>query len=78
MLNTLADRGCIIREIDKSDSRNRIIKANPLSSSQLNEIFVVLAEVNTTIQADLTKTLLDQLYKLLETIHINLEKFVEG
>ena len=77
MLNTLEDKGFILREIDKNDRRNRIIKVNPRATRKINKIFATLTELNQTIQADLTKSQLTQLYQSLELIYSNLTHFIE-
>ena len=76
LLNTLEDKGLIIREIDPDDRRNRIIKPNPRAHKKLQKIFKVMYDFNELIQGDLTKKQLQELYQSLQCINDKLKQSI--
>lgn len=75
VLNSLEEKGFIIRAIDPNDRRNRIISVNPKSSRQIKRIFAILYELNETIQSELTDKQIKDLHQSLAKIGKQLEKY---
>lgn len=66
-LNTLEKKGYITREIDTSNRRHRLIKANPRAKQKVAAAFKLLADFTKNSQCDLSD-------KEIETLHILLTK----
>lgn len=68
VLNAVEDKGYIIREIDKFDRRNRIVKLNPKANSKTKKILKIMHDFTNEIQADLSNKQINDLYKSLSLI----------
>jgi DNA-binding MarR family transcriptional regulator len=73
MLNQLENKGYIIREIDPSNRRNRIIKANPKNTKKINKVFKIIYDYTDNVQASISeeeaKTVRDILLKVQKSIN---------
>lgn len=67
-LNALEEKGYIIREVDRNNRRNRLIKVNPKSKKQLTKAFALLENFTETIQCDLSNQEIENLHCLLTKI----------
>ncbi|MCF6776223.1 MarR family transcriptional regulator [Thiotrichales bacterium 19X7-9] len=74
VLNSLEEKALIIREIDVSDRRNRIIKKNSNSDIKLKKIFEIIEHLNETILKDVSNDDLSKVHKLFSLIDINVDK----
>jgi DNA-binding MarR family transcriptional regulator len=68
VLNSVEDKGYIIREIDKFDRRNRIVKLNPKAKSKTKKIFKIIYDFTNKVQADLSDKQVADLHKSLSLI----------
>jgi DNA-binding MarR family transcriptional regulator len=68
ILNVLENRNLIVREIDKNDRRNRIIKASNEQPEEINKIFQVIDDLNESIGIDLTQSDLKHMHACLDKI----------
>ena len=75
ILNKLENRGFIIREIDKNDRRNRIIKVNPKPPRSLKTIIKAIYDLNKCIQGGLNTKQSQNLYSALANIRKELENY---
>lgn len=74
VLNSLEDKGYIIREIDPVNRRNRIIKPNPKASKQLKVVFNMIHQLTEDSQQELSDREVETLYKLLAKVQIQVDQ----
>ena len=75
MLNKLENKGFVIREINRDDRRNRIIKINPKLSTKTKKIFKTIFDLHNEIQKDLNKKQMQALHDAFNCISNRLKAF---
>ena len=75
VLNSIEEKGYIIREIDPANRRNRIIKANPKSKKIIQQAFDIIETLVDNIQRSLDDSELKTLHKLLAKIQGDLDNY---
>ncbi|MCX7124901.1 MAG: MarR family winged helix-turn-helix transcriptional regulator [Gammaproteobacteria bacterium] len=75
LLNKIENKGFIIREINRDDRRNRIIKINPKSLTKTKKIFKTIFDLNNEIQKDLNKKQVQALHDAFACIANRLQEF---
>ncbi len=76
-LNKLEERNFVIREIDKNDRRNRILKLNPKQPLALQKILATIAHVTQQAQLGINQKQLEQFYQTLNLIEKNIDKYIK-
>lgn len=73
LINELERKKFIIREIDPTNRRKRIIKLHPKNPQKIKKIFDTIYDLNNEIQCDLNKKQMQDLHNSLSAIQKRLE-----